>query len=93
MVMNSGTVVPQNLLDKIVSDHMEPRCIRHLQMPIFFQRADGRLGIYLDAALAGCDSLLNGEGPASLGPQLHGEETASILIRVGKLFSAVESFY
>ena len=55
-------------------------------MPIFFLNMDGRLGLPLDAAVIGrCDTLLNGQFPAPLGPQV----TTYIRIGVSDIFGVV----
>ena len=55
-------------------------------MPIFFLHLDGRLGLPLDSAVVGqCDTLLNAQFPAPLGPQT----TTHIRIGVSDIFGAV----
>jgi hypothetical protein len=70
MVVRAGTVVPQTLwappTDIDRRQHIEKA---PLQMPIFLQHTDGRLGVPLDAAVAGrCHSLINAQSSAPLGP-------------------------
>jgi hypothetical protein len=55
-------------------------------MPIFFLNMDGRLGLPLDAAVIGrCDTLLNAQFSAPLGPQA----TTQIRIGVSNISGAV----
>jgi hypothetical protein len=68
-ILHKGTVVrqrlwaPHTLTDK--KHHVEQA---ELQLPIFFQCADGRLGLSLEAAAAGrCHSLTNAQTLAPLG--------------------------
>jgi hypothetical protein len=57
-----------------------------LQMPIFFQHTDGRLGLPLDVAISGrCHSLLNAQYFAPLGPQT----TTYIRILVSGIYIAI----
>jgi len=77
-VVANGTVVPQTLwASHTITDrtyHVEEA---ELQMPIFFDCSDGRLGLPLEAAAAGrCDNLLNAQASAPLGS----ESTTHILI-------------
>jgi hypothetical protein len=59
-------------------------------MPIFFMNMDGRLGLPLDAAVIGrCDTLLNAQFPAPLGPQV----TTHVRIGVSDIFGAVVFFF
>ncbi|KAH9011528.1 hypothetical protein EDB83DRAFT_2420844 [Lactarius deliciosus] len=65
-VVTRGTVVPQTLW----SPHsaVERRQQVDLQLPIFFENTDGRLGISLEASVAGqCYSLRDASYPAQLG--------------------------
>jgi hypothetical protein len=55
--MRGGTVVPRNFWGNTASDTESENVVQDLQMPIFFQHTDGRLGLSLEAALAGCHSL------------------------------------
>jgi hypothetical protein len=71
-------VDPINVADRI--RHIQDA---ELQLPIFFLHMDGRLGLPLDAAVIGrCDTLLNAQLPASLGPQV----TTYIRIGVSDIF-------
>ena len=86
MVVPTGTVVPQKLWtrDTIIDGRQLEE--GPLQMPIFFQHMDGRLGLPLDAAISGrCNSLLNAQHFAPLGPQT----TTYIRILVSGIYSAV----
>jgi hypothetical protein len=71
MVMDAGTVVRQTLwTPHTVTDRRQHVEDAPLQMPIFFQHTDGRLGLPLDVAISGrCHSLLNAQYFAPLGPQ------------------------
>jgi hypothetical protein len=68
-ILNKGTVVPQRLwASHTLTDrnlHVEQA---ELQLPIFFECTDGRLGLSLEAAAAGrCHSLTNAQSLAPLG--------------------------
>ena len=91
MVVRSGTVVPQTLwIPHTVTDRRQHVEEAPLQMPIFFQHTDGRLGLSLDAAFGGrCHSLLNAQHFAPLVPQTG----TSIRIHVSDIFSAVVNSY
>ncbi|KAF8502126.1 hypothetical protein F5888DRAFT_1669394, partial [Russula emetica] len=69
-VVGHGTVVPQSLwIPFTLTDRRRPVQDAELNMPIFFLHVDGRLGLPLDAAVIGrCDTLLNAQFPAPLGP-------------------------
>jgi hypothetical protein len=64
-----GTVVPQTMWSPLaVEDRRRLVGEAELQMPIFFEGADGKLGISLEACAAGqCDGLANGQEFARLG--------------------------
>jgi hypothetical protein len=70
-VLSFGTVVPQILwIPHTVTDRRQHVEGAELQMPIFFQHTDGRLGLSLEAAVGGrCHTLLNSQSSAPLGPQ------------------------
>ena len=87
MVVRTGTVVPQTLwIPHTVTDRRNHVEEAPLQMPIFFQHMDGRLGLPLDVAISGrCNSLLNAQLFAPLGPQT----TTYIRILVSGIYSAV----
>ncbi|KAI0276558.1 hypothetical protein BGY98DRAFT_984991 [Russula aff. rugulosa BPL654] len=71
-VVGYGTVVPQSLwIPFAVADRIRHVQDAELQMPIFFLHTDRRLGLPLDAAVIGlCDTLLNAQLPAPVGPQV-----------------------
>ncbi len=87
MVVGNGTVVPQILWIPFTgTDRRRHVQDAGLQLPIFFLHTDGRLGLPLDAAVIGrCDTLLNAQFPAPLGPQT----TTHIRIGVSKNFGVV----
>jgi len=64
-----GTVVPQTMWSPLaVEDRRRLAGEAELQMPIFFEGADGKLGISLEACAAGqCDGLANRQEFARLG--------------------------
>jgi len=65
-VLARGTVVPQTLWSAHTA--IDKRQQVDLQMPIFFEGSDGRLGITLEAAAAGqCYTLRDATYPAQLG--------------------------
>jgi len=85
-ILNKGTVVPQQLwtphtlTDK--KHHVEQA---ELQLPIFFQCTDGRLGLSLEAAATGrCHSLTNAQSLAPLGEK----SSTHIRILVSGVFGA-----
>ena len=86
--VDRGTVVPQTLwAPHTVTDkrnHVEEAV---LQLPIFFQCADGRLGLPFEAAVAGrCHGLVDAQSPAPLG----NKSTTHIRIAVsGILYSEI----
>ena len=88
-VVNKGPVVPQALWDPdMVSKEGWPAGEAELQMPIFFESTDGRLGIPLEGTTAGpsqYDSLLDAQTFAPLGS---GPSTL-VRIFVGDLFGLV----
>jgi hypothetical protein len=90
MVVRSGTVVPQKLwTPQTVTDRRQHVEEAPLQMPIFFQHTDGRLGLPLDVAISGrCHSLLNAQHVAPVGPPT----TTYIRILVSDIYSAVVYF-
>ena len=90
MVVRTGTVVPQKLwTPQTVTDRRQHVEEAPLQMPIFFQHTDGRLGIPLDVAISGrCHSLLNAQHVAPVGPPT----TTYIRILVSDIYSAVVYF-
>ena len=77
-VVAKGTVVPQALWDPdTVTKEGQPAEEAELQMPIFFESTDGRLGISLEDATAGqYDSLLDAQAFVPLG------SVPSTLIRI-----------
>lgn len=68
-ILNKGTVVPQMLwAPHTLTDQKHHVEQMELQLPIFFQCTDGRLGISLEAAATGrCHSLTNAQSLAPLG--------------------------
>ncbi|KAI9433290.1 hypothetical protein H4582DRAFT_1988166 [Lactarius indigo] len=65
-VVTRGTVVPQTLWSPHAT--LERRQQVDLQLPIFFESTDGRLGISLEASAAGqCYNLRDANYPAKLG--------------------------
>ncbi len=88
--MRVGTVVPQTLwIPHSVTDREHYVQNAELQMPIFFLHADWRLGLPLEAAIAGrCHTLLSAQYSAPLGPQT----TTHIRIGVSYIFSAAVDF-
>jgi hypothetical protein len=65
-VVNRGTVVPQRLFSAHTS--FDRRQQVDLQLPIFFEGSDGRLGISLEASAAGqCYALREASYPTQLG--------------------------
>jgi hypothetical protein len=90
MVVRTGTVVPQKLwTPQTVTDRRQHVEEAPLQMPIFFQHTDGRLGLPLDVAISGrCYTLLNAQHSAPLGPPT----TTYIRILVSDIFSAAVYF-
>jgi hypothetical protein len=89
-VMDAGSVVPQTLwTPHTITDRRHHVEEAELQMPIFFLHTDGRLGLPLEAAVAGhCHSLVNAQIPAPLGPQA----TTHIRIGVSDTFSCCSKF-
>ena len=87
MVVRSGTVVPQTLwTPHTVTDRRNHVEEAPLQMPIFFQHMDGRLGLPLDdVTISGCITLLNAWDFAPVGPA----STTCIRILVSGIYSAV----
>ena len=85
--MGNGTVVPQSMwIPSSVTDRVHHIQDAQLHMPIFFLNTNGRLGLPLDAAVTGrCDTLLNGQFPTPLGPQV----TTHIRIGVSNIFGVV----
>jgi hypothetical protein len=86
-VVDRGTVVPQTLwAPHTITDkrnHVEDAV---LQLPIFFQRTDGHLGLTLEAAAAGrCHGLVGAQDLAPLG----NKSTTHIRIVVSGLFYSV----
>lgn len=68
-LMAMGTVVPQAMwVPLTVEDKRRLVGEAELQVPIFFEGADGKLGLSLEACAAGrCDGLANGQEVARLG--------------------------
>jgi len=63
-----GTVVPQNMWSPLSEDRRQPVGDTELQMPVFFENVDGKLGLSLQGPAAGrCDGLINAQRSASLG--------------------------
>ena len=89
-VVGYGTVVPQSLwIPFTVADRIRHVQDAELQMPIFFLHTDRRLGLPLDAAVIGlCDTLLNAQLPAPVGPQV----TTHIRIGVSDISGACSIF-
>jgi hypothetical protein len=88
-ILNKGTVVPQTLwAPHTLTDqklHVEQA---ELQLPIFFQCSDGRLGLPLEAAASGrCHGLTNAQNLAPLGMK----STTHIRIVVSGVFGTVSA--
>jgi hypothetical protein len=68
-IASGGPVVPQMMPAPLtVSDIRGHSDLSDLQFPIFFEHVDGRLGLSLEAAVAGrCDTLRNAQEYAQLG--------------------------
>ena len=68
-IVNRGTVVPQTLwAPHTVTDKKHHVEEAELQLPIFFQCADGQLGLTLEAAANGrCHGLIGAQNFAPLG--------------------------
>jgi hypothetical protein len=86
-ILNMGTVVPQTLwvphTQTDLRNHVE---LARLQLPIFFQCIDGRLGLPLEAAASGrCHSLADAQISAPLGDK----STTHFRIIVSGIFNAV----
>ncbi|KAH9987915.1 hypothetical protein BJV74DRAFT_773696, partial [Russula compacta] len=64
-----GTVVPQIMWSpSSIEDRAQFGGDAELQMPVFFEGVDGKLGLSLEAAASGrCDSLVNARQPSPLG--------------------------
>jgi hypothetical protein len=86
-ILNKGTVVPQTLWSpQTLTDQKHHVEQAELQLPIFFQCSDGRLGLSLEAAAAGrCHGLTNAQSSAPLG----GKSTTHIRIVVSGILDAV----
>ena len=69
MVVGAGSVVPQRLwIPHTATDVRQHVAEAELQMPIFFQHANGDLGVTLEAAMSGrSHSLINAPSFAPLG--------------------------
>ena len=82
--MGYGTVVPQGMwVPHTITDRRHHVAEAELQMPIFFEDANGRLGITLEAAATGrCHGLLNAQCFAPLG----NKTTTHIRIVVSDIF-------
>ncbi|KAH8998669.1 hypothetical protein EDB92DRAFT_1198774 [Lactarius akahatsu] len=68
-IVNSGTVVPQTMWSpRTAADKRQHVEEAELQMPIFFEAKDGRLGLSLGASIGGkCHGLRDAGVPAPLG--------------------------
>ncbi|KAH9179141.1 hypothetical protein EDB89DRAFT_775340 [Lactarius sanguifluus] len=68
-IVNRGTVVPQKMWSpRTATDKRQHVKEAELQMPIFFEAKDGRLGISLGASIGGkCNVLRDADVPAPLG--------------------------
>jgi hypothetical protein len=88
-ILNKGTVVPQTLwAPHTLTDQKHHVEQAELQLPVFFQCTDGRLGLSLEAAATGrCHSLTNAQSMARLG----GWSTTHIRILVSRIFGTVVS--
>jgi len=63
-----GTVVPQNMWSPLSEDRRQLVGETELQMPVFFENVDGKLGLSLQGPVAGrCDGLINAQRSAPLG--------------------------
>ncbi|KAI0266702.1 hypothetical protein BC834DRAFT_109823 [Gloeopeniophorella convolvens] len=67
-IVSVGTVVPQTMWEpQSITDRRQHVEEAELQMPIFFIRTDGTVGISLEDAASGrCDTLFNARSPAPL---------------------------
>lgn len=76
-----GTVVPQIMWSlSSIEDRVQFGGEAELQMPVFFEGVDGKLGLSLEAATSGrCDSLVNAKQTAPLGQK----SVTNIRITVG----------
>ena len=88
-IANKGTVVPQTMWSPpTVTDKRQYGEEANLQMPIFFEGIDGRLGLSLESAAAGrCHSLRDAQQFAPLGHK----STTHIRIHVSVIFRGVIS--
>ena len=88
-ILNKGTVVPQVLwAPHALTDQKHHIEQAELQLPIFFQRTDGQLGLSLEDAAAGrCHSLTNAQSTVPLGMR----SVTIIRIIVGGIFGTVVS--
>jgi hypothetical protein len=86
-ILYKGTVVPQTLwLPHTLTDQKHHVEQAELQLPIFFQCTDGRLGLSLESAAAGrCHSLTNAQSLAPLGKK----STTHVRIAVSAILGAV----
>lgn len=84
--MATGTVVPQTMWSPpSVEDKRWLVGETELQMPIFFEGLDGKLGISLEAAASGrCDGLINAQEFARVGQR----SMLNVRIMVGTVSSS-----
>jgi hypothetical protein len=89
-ILNKGTVVPQTMwAQHTLTDQTHHVEQAELQLPIFFQCSDGRLGLPLEAAAAGrCHGLTNAQSLAPLGMK----STTHIHIVVSGISGTVVNF-
>lgn len=74
-----GTVVPQTMWSPLSEDRRQ-LVGEELQMPVFFENVDGKLGLSLQGPVAGrCDGLINAQRSAPLGQR----SVTNIRITVG----------
>jgi len=85
-LMATGTVVPQTMWSPpSVEDKRWLVGEAELQMPIFFEGLDGKLGISLEAAASGrCDGLINAQEFARVGQR----SMLNVRIMVGTISSS-----
>lgn len=84
-LVDMGTAVPQTMwTPSAAADRTQLAGEAELQMPVFFEGADGQLGIPLELAAAGrCHSLTDAQRSAPLGPSQ--KPVTDIRIRVSAI--------
>ena len=83
-LVSMGTAVPQTMwTPSSAEDKTQPIGEEGLQMPIFFEHTDGRLGLTLELAAAGqCHGLINTQRFAPLGPNQKAVTDIRIMVSV-----------